>query len=364
MKLRGIVDFFEEMAPTRLQENYDNAGLIIGNFDDEISKALISVDVTDEVIDEALAKGCQLIISHHPLVFKALKKFSGKSLTEKLVVRAIKNDLAIYAIHTNLDNIMSGVNSILADKLGIKNTYILSPSNSKLNKVVCFCPTEYAEKVKKAMFDAGAGNIGNYDSCSFNVEGKGSFRGLEGSKPFVGNKGEVHYEDEVRIESIIADFKTPKLIKEMIAAHPYEEVAYDIYQLENKSTLTGAGMIGELEEEIPINDFLEFVKKKLNAQHIRHNKLIDRKVKKVAICGGSGSFLINSASAQKADVYITGDIKYHEFFEHQGEMTIVDAGHFETEQFTKELIHSFLNEKFPNFAVQISETRTNPVLFL
>lgn len=364
MKIREIISFFEEKAPAELQESYDNSGLLVGEPNNEISKALISLDVTNEILDEAINQKCNLIISHHPLIFKAIKKLTGGNLTERLIVKAIKNDIAIYAIHTNLDNVSNGVNSILAKKLGINNPEILLPSNSRLNKIVCFCPISHADKVKQSMFNAGAGKIGNYDNCSFNIEGTGSFRALEYANPFVGNIGKTHYEKEIRIETIVPDFKTSGVIKSMIIAHPYEEVAYDIYQLENKSTLTGAGMIGELNEEMEIIDFLHLVKNKLNAQFIKHNKLLKRKVKKIAICGGSGSFLINTAHRKNADIYITGDIKYHEFFEHQGEMTIVDAGHYETEQFTKELIHSFLNEKFPNFAVQISETITNPVLFL
>ncbi len=364
MNLSKIVSFFNEIAPERLQETYDNSGLLIGNPNNEISKALISLDVTDEVINEAIVNKCNLIIAHHPLIFKPIKKLTESNLTEKLIVKAIKNDIAIYAIHTNLDNISNGVNKILAQKLSIHNTHILEPSASKLNKLICFCPTQHSNKVRSAMFEAGAGQIGNYDYCSFNTEGLGSFRALDNTKPFVGEKGKLHQEAETKIETIVPDFKINQVIKKMISAHPYEEVAYDIYPLENKSFLTGAGMIGELNEEMEINDFLRDVKQKLNTTHLRHNQLLHKKVKKIAICGGSGNFLINSAYRQNADVFITGDIKYHEFFEHQGEMTIVDAGHFETEQFTKELIHSFLIENFPNFAVQISEINTNPVLFL
>ena len=364
MKLSEIINFFEQTAPLALQESYDNSGLLVGDAKTEIAKALISLDVTNDVIDEAIKEKCNLIISHHPLIFKPLKKLTSQNLTERLVVKAIKNDIAIYAMHTNLDNISNGVNAILANKLGINNIQILSPSASKLKKLVCFCPKEHANNVRQAMFNAGAGHIGDYDNCSYNLEGSGSFRALDNARPFVGEKGKIHFESETRIETIVPDFKLNSVVKSMINAHPYEEVAYDIYPLENKSLLTGAGMIGVLEEEMEIKDFLALVKDKLNAEYVKHNKLITKKVKKIAICGGSGSFLINSAHRQKADIFITGDIKYHDFFEHQGEMTIVDAGHYETEQFTKELIHSYLKEKFPNFAVQISETGTNPVSFL
>ena len=364
MKIKELINPLEKLAPPFLQESYDNAGLLIGNSNAEVNKVLICLDVTEEILDEAISKNCQIIIAHHPLIFTGLKRITGKNMVERIVTKAIKNDIAIYAIHTNLDNVMGGVNSILCEKLGIKNPKILSPKEGLLRKLVIFCPLKEAPKVRQAIFDAGAGHIGNYDSCSFNTEGVGSFKALEGASPFVGEKGKPHFENEVRIESIYPIYKESEIIQALQTAHPYEEVAYDIYPLENKSFLTGAGMIGELNEEMEINDFLRDVKQKLNATHLRHNQLLHRKVKKIAICGGSGSFLINSASRQNADIFITGDIKYHEFFEHQGEMTIVDAGHFETEQFTKELIHSFLIEKFPNFAVQISEINTNPVLFL
>jgi len=364
MKLSKIASYLEELAPLHLQESYDNSGLLIGNRQSEIEKALITLDITDEVIDEAIASQCNLIIAHHPIIFKGLKKLRGDNLVERVVMKTIKNDIAIYAIHTNLDNVSNGVNSILAEKLKIKNTSILSPSGSKLYKLVCFCPEQHAKVVREAMFATGAGHIGNYDNCSFNARGDGSFRALEGSRPFVGEKGKTHFEEEVKIETIVPDYRLKQVINAMNEVHPYEEVAYDVYQLENQSLLTGAGIIGELENEMEIKGFLTKVKEVLNAKFIRHNKLIDKKVKKIALCGGSGSFLIDTAAAQDADVYITGDIKYHEFFEHQGKMTVVDAGHFETEQFTKELIHSFLKEKFPTFATRISETKTNPVSFL
>lgn len=364
MKLLEIINFFEQTAPLTLQESYDNSGLLIGDTNKEIAKALISLDVTNDVIDEAIKEKCSLIISHHPLIFKPLKKLTSQNLTERLIVKAIKNDIAIYAMHTNLDNISKGVNAILARKLGVNNIQILSPSASKLKKLVCFCPQEHSDNVRQAMFKAGAGHIGDYDNCSYNLEGSGSFRALDNAVPFVGQKGKIHFEEETRIETIVPDYILNTVIKSMISAHPYEEVAYDIYPLENKSLLTGAGMIGELEKEMEINDFLVLVKDKLNAKYVRHNELVNRKIKKIAICGGSGSFLINRAYSQKADIFITGDVKYHDFFEYQGEMTIVDAGHYETEQFTKELIHSYLKENFPNFAVRISECGTNPVSFL
>ena len=364
MIINEICSCIEQYAPPVLQESYDNSGLLIGSPDTEIDKALITLDVTEAVIDEAIDNKCGLIIAHHPLIFKGLKRLTGSSLTEQLVVKAIKADIAIYAVHTNLDNVINGVNGKLAEKLGLINSKVLSVREGGLKKLVVFCPPEYAEKVRDALFTAGAGHIGNYDSCSYNVSGKGSFRGLEGADPFVGAKGKLHFEEEIRIETIVPNFKIGVVLKAMTNAHPYEEVAYDIYPLDNSNQNIGAGMIGELENEQDPASFLAYVKKTLHSKVIKHSPLIGKKIKKVAICGGSGSFLINDAYRAGADIFITGDIKYHDFFEYNGQMTIADAGHYETEQFTKELLHSILKEKFPNFALLNSGIHTDPVSVL
>jgi dinuclear metal center YbgI/SA1388 family protein len=361
MTIKEICSHLEKLAAPSLQESYDNSGLLIGDKSAEVTKALITLDVTDTVLDEAIEEGCGLIIAHHPVIFKGLIKLTGSTLTERIVIRAIKNDLAIYAIHTNLDNVSSGVNAMLAEKLGLTQTQILSPIRGNLRKLVTFSPKDYADKVRKAIFDAGAGHIGEYDCCSYNTEGKGSFRALEGTNPFVGEQGKIHYEEEIRIETILPEFLVGKVLKAMIEAHPYEEVAYDVYLLDNINTNTGAGMIGELNTGKSTTDFMKEVKKVLGSAVLKHSPLIDRPVKKVAICGGSGSFLIHTARAAGADVFITGDIKYHDYFDYHGEMTIVDAGHYETEQFTKDLLATILKQKFPTFALLNSRVNTNPV---
>ena len=361
MKIKDIAFFLEEYAPLSLQESYDNSGLLIGSHDNIITKALITLDVTDAVMDEAIAEKCDLIIAHHPLIFKGIKSLTGNNYVEKLIVKAIKNDIFIYAIHTNLDNLRNGVNGILAEKLGLANAKILSVNNKGLKKLVTFCPVDHADKVRNAMFGAGAGHIGNYDNCSYHVSGEGTFRGMEGSDPFVGKTGDLHFEKELRIETIVPDFNMGKVVHAMLTAHPYEEVAYDIYSLDNPDVRIGAGMIGDLQEETDPVAFLTHVKSVLNSKTIRHSPYIDRKIKKVAICGGSGSFLIHKAFNAGADIFITGDITYHDFFNYNGRMIIADAGHYETEQFTKELLHTVLKENFPTFALLISRTVTNPV---
>jgi dinuclear metal center YbgI/SA1388 family protein len=361
MRIRDIANCLEAVAPINLQESYDNSGLLLGSASKEISKALITLDVTEAIVDEAINENCGLIIAHHPLIFKGLKKLTGKTLTERLVVKLIQSDIAVYAIHTNLDNVKEGVNGMLAKKLGLTNTRILSAVSGNVNKLITFCPPDHAEKVRLAMFDAGAGHIGNYDYCSYNLEGKGTFRGLEGSNAFVGKKGDLHTEVEMRIETVVPNYKLSSVVKALIAAHPYEEVAYDIYPLNNVNSQIGAGMIGVAEAGQTGKQFLEKVKKTHQSKTLKFSPVVEKNIKKVAICGGSGAFLIPVAYQAGADIFITGDVKYHDFFEYHGEMTIVDAGHYETEQFTKELIHSILKKKFPTFALLISNINTNPV---
>jgi dinuclear metal center YbgI/SA1388 family protein len=364
MIINDITAVLERFAPLSLQESYDNAGLLVGDPHQKIQSALITLDVTDKVMEEAIAGGHKLIIAHHPIIFRGLKKITGNSLPEQMVIKAIKNDIALYAIHTNIDNVVRGVNAKLGEKLGLTNLKVLSPKPSMLKKIIFFCPVDHAEAVRKSMFSAGAGNIGNYDSCSYNTTGEGTFRAGKNTNPYVGEKGKVHFEKEVKIETVVPSFLLHRVIAAMLAAHPYEEVAYDVYALENTYNGSGAGMIGHLETEMPLMDFLQKVKTTLGAQAIKYNTPVDRPVKNVAFCGGSGSFLIHDAFAAGADVFITADIKYHDFFEHLGQMTIVDAGHYETEQFTKELLYEIIKENFPTFALQISETTTNPVSFL
>ena len=364
MKLFELIAPLEKLAPVALQETYDNSGLLVGEKDHEIKGILISLDLTEEVLDEAIQKNCNLIISHHPVIFKGLKSLTGKNASERIVIKAIKNDIALYAIHTNLDNIENGVNDILCGKLGIENATILSPKGNILRKLVTFCPTNEAEKVREALFMAGAGHIGNYDKCSFNLEGTGSFRGSEKTNPFVGKQGELHYEKETRIETVFPFYLESKILQALLNAHPYEEVAYDIYSLVNQSNQIGAGKIGELSHAMTEAEFLKKIKKITGTGCIRHSPFTSMLVRKIAVCGGSGSFLINEAKRAGADVFLTGDIKYHDFFEAEKKMLIADIGHYESEQFAKELIYSILKENFSNFAVLISETNTNAVNYL
>jgi len=361
MKLQEIVKVLENFAPPSLQESYDNSGLLVGDPGLMVSGVLITLDVTEEVLQEAKARGCNLVISHHPLIFKGLKRLTGRGMVERLVMRAIRDDIALYAAHTNLDSVEKGVSATLARRLGLLNTRILSPRKGLLRKLVTFCPGSHAEQVKAALFSAGAGHIGKYDCCSFSSVGEGTFRAGEGANPFVGEPNSLHHEAEIRIETFYPGYAEPEILRALKTAHPYEEVAYDLYPLENIHHHLGFGMYGELKEAVDALDFMAFLKERTQTGCIRHTELLGKKIRKVALCGGSGSFLISEAIASGADVFITGDVKYHDFFEAENRLVIMDIGHYESEQFAKVLLLEQIQEKFPTFASFISGVDTNPV---
>lgn len=364
MKVKEITQIIEDFAPLAYQESYDNSGLIVGSPNDEVNGVLISLDCVESVLDEAISLNCNMIIAHHPIVFSGLKKINGKSYIERVIIKAIKNNIAIYAAHTNLDNTYNGVSFKMAEKIGLKNCKVLQPKKSLLSKLVTYVPTANLEEVRKAMFNAGAGNIGNYADCSYNTEGVGTYRGLAGTNPHLGTIGEFHQEQEVKIETVVPNYLLGKVVSALIETHPYEEVAYDIFSLSNTHNNVGSGVIGELENEVDEKEFLLQLKTNLNTACVRHTNLLGNKIKKVALCGGSGSFLLNDAIAQQADVFITGDFKYHQFFDAEDKIIIADVGHYESEQYTNELIYEILNKKIPNFAVRLSKENTNPVNYL
>ncbi|MPQ45935.1 Nif3-like dinuclear metal center hexameric protein [Marinifilum sp. N1E240] len=364
MRIRDIVSSIEQIAPMSYQESYDNSGLIVGDYNQEVSGVVICLDVIESVVEEAIQLGANMIIAHHPIVFKGLKRFNGNNYVERTVMLAIKNDIAIYAAHTNIDSVRGGVSEKICDLIGLKNKKILSPVSEDLKKLVTFVPVDHADKVREALFIAGAGNIGNYDACSYSTEGIGTFRGGEDAKPFVGEKGEVHQEIEVRFETIFPKHLKGKIIGALLDHHPYEEVAYDIYALENNNSQAGLGMIGELETPENSVDFLKRIKEIFRSGCVRHTEIVKKEVKKVAVCGGSGSFLLHKAMSAKADIFVTGDFKYHEFFDAEGKLIIADIGHYESEQFTRDIFYEIVTKKFPNFAVHISEINSNPINYL
>jgi dinuclear metal center YbgI/SA1388 family protein len=361
MQINEIINVLEDFAPLSLQESYDNAGLLLGDRELDVKAALLCLDVTEEVIEEAVYKDAGIIISHHPVIFSGLKKLTGQGLVERVVLKAVRNNIALYAAHTNIDTVWGGVNSRIAGKLGLNNTEILSPVADMLRKLVVFVPVKHATMVREAIFAAGAGHIGEYDQCSFNIEGEGSFRGSGKSDPYAGKAGTLHFEKELRIETIFPSFLESRIIREMIRAHPYEEVAYDIYPLKNKWDRAGMGMVGELARPVEAVDFFGHLKAVFGIKTIRHSKIHRRKIGRVAVCGGSGSSLINAARISGADIYVSGDFKYHNFFEADANFMIADIGHFESEQFTMEIFYELLTKKFPNFAVHFSDANTNPI---
>jgi dinuclear metal center YbgI/SA1388 family protein len=364
MKLKELTQFLEEYAPLNYQESYDNSGLIVGNNDDEINKALICLDCTEAVLDEAIKENCDVIIAHHPIVFKGLKKLNGKNYVERVIIKAIRNSIALYAVHTNLDNVFNGVNGKICDKLDLINRSILSPKKENLKKLAIYVPIQHADSVKEAIFKAGAGKICNYANCSFNTIGNGTFKANKNATPFVGEQDKLHHEEELKVEVIFDVVHQTKILNALVQSHPYEEVAFDIYPLDNLNLQIGSGMIGELANELEPEEFLLSLKKKMNISVIRHTNFLNTKIKKVAVCGGSGSFLLNNAILAGADVFITADFKYHEFFDADGKILIADIGHFESEQFTQDLLFEIITENFPNFAIRLTEHNTNPIKYL
>ena len=365
LKLREIIRLLEDWAPPVLQESYDNSGLIVGDRDQVVDKVLVSLDCTEEIVAEAEAEGAGLIVAHHPIVFRGLKSFTGASYVERVVMRAIKSGISIYAIHTNLDNVFSGVNYELATALGcdVSSLKILKPKPELLAAITVFCPEEHAESVKIAMHSAGAGAIGDYDMCSFSGDGDGAFRPLEGAQPYIGTQGEIEKVGEKRVEMICERWKVGAIVAAAKQAHPYEEMSHFVSELSNKDGRIGSGMIGKLPEPISWDQFLDSTKSALQATHIKHTKPVSEKVQTIAVCGGSGSFLLRDAISKRADVFVTSDFKYHEFFDADSKIMIADVGHYESEWRTSRLIANRIKEKFTNFAVRLASANTNPVQF-
>jgi dinuclear metal center YbgI/SA1388 family protein len=361
--IKDITRFLETVAPLPYQETYDNSGLLTGDDKSQVKGILISLDCTEEIVEEAIKSNCNLIVAHHPIIFKGLKKITGKNYVERTIIKAIKNDVAIYAIHTNLDNVKNGVSFKIAEKLKLKNVKILDPKKNLLQKLVTFVPDEHKEKVMLSLFKAGAGQIGNYQNCSYQLEGLGTFEPDENANPFIGSAGKMEYVKEIRIEVIFPLHKASNVIKNLLESHPYETPAYDVFHLDNELIDVGSGAIGELENPLDEKEFLSYLKENMHLQCIKHTAFLKKPVKKVAVCGGAGSFLLSKAISAQADVFITSDFKYHEFFDAESKIIIADIGHYESEVYTKDLIFYILNKNFSNIAILLSNTNTNPVQY-
>ncbi len=361
MNIADIIQYLETVAPKPLQADYDNAGLLTGSQQWECSGILVCLDVTEDILNEAEQKGFNLVVAHHPIIFKGLKKITGNSFVERIIISAIKKNIAIYAIHTNLDSVIAGVNGEIAHRLGLQGVTILQPVKGFLKKLVTFVPKSHADKVREALFNAGAGNFSQYEQVSFNSTGTGTFTAKPGAQPFVGNIGQAHREEETRIEVIMQGYDQDDIVKALLSSHPYQEVAYDIISLYNETPGIGSGVIGTLSQPLDENSFMKLLVKCFDLKVVRHTKLSGKTINRVAVCGGSGSFLIQKALQSKADVFVSADIKYHDFFEADNRIIIADIGHYESEQYTSDLLTRLLRGKFLSFAVQKTDLNTNPV---
>ncbi|WP_422107463.1 Nif3-like dinuclear metal center hexameric protein [Winogradskyella sp.] len=364
MTVQDVINQLHDLAPLAYAEDFDNVGLLVGDKNQEVSGVLVTLDTLESVVDEAIENNCNLIVSFHPIIFKGLKKLTGKSYVERVVIKAIQHHIAIFSIHTALDNALEGVNSIICDQLGLKNKKILIPQPGTIKKLQTYIPKNHAEVLRASLFEAGAGHIGNYDSCSFNTDGEGTYRGNEDAKPSIGKIGTLHTENETSVSVVFNKHLESQVVKALFKAHPYEEIAYEISTLDNTNPYIGMGMIGELTQPMEAQKCLEYIKVKMNTPCIRHSKLLERPIKKIAVLGGSGSFAIGAAKASGADLLVTADLKYHDFFSAESAIVLADIGHYESEQFTKSFLVDYLSKKITNFAIILSKTNTNPVKYL
>ena len=363
MIVKQVMEVLEGLAPLDYAEDFDNVGLLVGDPSMEVSGILITLDTLENVVDEAIKKNCNFIVSFHPILFNGLKSITGRSYVERVVIKAIRNHISIYSMHTALDNSKEGVNAKICEVLGIEKPQILIPQKGTIKKLITYVPKAKSDELKEALFTAGAGNIGNYSNCSFSTDGTGSFKAGEEAKPTLGEIGQTHFEEETQLNLTYHRDKEVAVLKALFDTHPYEEVAYETYTLDNAHQQIGMGMIGTLAAALDEKDFLSEVKKRMKAAVIRHSSLLGKKIQRVAVLGGSGAFAIGAAKAAGADIFLTADLKYHQFYEAEGKMVVADIGHYETEQFTKNLLHDYLTKKIPNFAIILSESITNPIKY-
>lgn len=368
IKVKDITSQIEQLSPLPYAESFDNVGLLVGSSEQIVEGVLVALDCLESTIDEAIASNCNLIVSFHPIIFKGLKKINGSNYVERVVIKAIKNDISIYAMHTALDNSFYGVSAKMCEEIGLVNTRVLLPQKGHIKKLTTYVPENAADDIREALFAAGAGHIGDYSHCSFNVAGEGTYFGEENSDPTIGEKGNLERVKELFISVIFEKHLESKIIKALFETHPYEEVAYDIVSLDNVHEKIGMGMIGELKHELSANNFLQHLKKTFGLKIIRHSEIIEKDIKKVAVLGGSGSFAIDKALSAGADIYVTADLKYHDFYKAEEKMILADIGHYESEQFTKNLLVDYLTKKITNFApafpagrIILSKTNTNPI---
>ena len=361
MKIHEFIGYINEIVPLAYVEDFDNVGLLVGNSQSALNGVLVSLDATEDVVEEAISEGCNLILAFHPILFKGIKSITPTNYVNRALIKALKNDIAIFVLHTALDNHIHGVNDMICNKLGLLHTKILIPKKGTIKKLTAYVPRDKAEYVRDKLFEAGAGSIGNYTNCSFKVEGQGSYKGNEESNPVYGEKGILHFEKETQLNITFSAHLESKIVETLHVNHPYEEVAYEIETLDNTNQNIGMGKIGEFEKEMTETEFLKHLKMTFKIPVIRHSKVLNKSIRRVAVLGGSGAFAIHQAIQHSADAFVSADFKYHDFFKAEQKILLADVGHFESEQYTKDLLYSIVNEKFTNFAIILSKTKTNPV---
>ncbi|MEA2086565.1 MAG: Nif3-like dinuclear metal center hexameric protein [Candidatus Caldatribacteriota bacterium] len=340
MKVKNLLNNLDKIAPFFLQESFDNSGIQFADLDAPVTKILLSLDVTQGVLDEAFENKVNLIISHHPLLFSPLKQITKQK--NPLLFKAVTHKINILAMHTNYDLAEGGLNDYVANLLGIKKISPLQGSSEKVFKFAVYVPTQYADKVSRAIFKEGAGKIGKYTETSFNISGKGTFRPMEGTRPFIGKIGKKEEVQETKIETVVTERDLESVIQAMKNAHPYEEPAYDVYELKTKPSY-GIGIFGEIDREVEISKFSLEVKNRLQARYIRLIKSNEQKIKRVALCTGGGSSLLEQVNNMNIDLYITGDITYHNALRAKElGLNVLEVEHFDTEKFFVEALYGQL----------------------
>ncbi|MCS7077691.1 MAG: Nif3-like dinuclear metal center hexameric protein [Bacteroidia bacterium] len=364
MIIQELIDFLQQIAPNNLKEDYDNVGLLIGSPKNEVKSVLTALELSDEVIDEAKKLNCNLIITHHPIIFRPFKKITSQSYNEHIVYRCVQEGLNVYAMHTNFDHVFKGTNYGLAQQFNLSTLKPLRKLQEYYKVLVTFVPTHQVARVRSALSQAGAGNIGNYSECSYNVQGYGTFRPNEHSKPFSGIKNQLSQEVEVRLEMRFPAYLEGQVVSALLQSHPYETPAYHIFADHSTQELyDGAGIIGDLPTSYTPKDFLKIVKQVLKTPFLRYTRTDKKKIQRIALCGGAGSFLIPDAIEQKADAFITSDITYHTFFDVPRSLMLIDGGHYETEQHVAQMIANYITQKFDTLIVNVSTISTNPVCY-
>lgn len=365
MTIGHIISVLEAFAPVALQESYDNCGLILGSALDECRGALLTVDCTEAVVDEAIARDCNLIIAHHPLIFKGIRRLNGRTDQERTVLKAVRNNIAVYACHTCLDSAPGGVSQRMAGMLGLESVAPLEQPQGKLLKLTAYVPEADADSLRLALADAGAGEIGNYDFCSYTVNGIGRFRAKSGANPYVGEIGEIHSENEECVQVVLPAWRRGAVERALLQTHPYEEPAYEFITLDNAPVMTGLGAVGILTEPVTPAQLVAKVKETFGSPVARCSAYpSDSQIRRVAVCGGSGASLIGRAIAAGAQSIVTSDVKYHDFVDYAGDILIIDIGHHESENCAKSIFFDIISEKFPKFALWYAKADVNPINYL